>query len=94
MAALLVMRILNLTKLNLSKLFSEYTPYFQAHASVDINGVSENQIKKLKINSASKIIIRSSGTEPILRIMVEDKNEKIAKNLLNSIKNELILHKF
>ena len=41
-------------------------------------------IRKYEENGA-RIIIRPSGTEPILRVMVETKNEKKSKEILNKL---------
>lgn len=95
LCALLILKILNTTKKSLSELMSGFAPYFQAQDNVTLTQqFTKNPDEILKtINlCGAKVIIRPSGTEPILRIMVEHKDEKIAKNLLNLIKNELILH--
>lgn len=55
-----------------------------------------NSINKIKIKKTERILLRKSGTEPLIRIMVESlnkkKNEKIIKNIISIIKNTINLY--
>ena len=94
--AISLINILVRTKLSFAELLKGYEQYCQVNLNIKLQGKFEltaelkNLIEKYsKLNT--RIIIRPSGTEPVLRIMVEDKNkekaEKILENLKNYIKN-------
>ena len=42
-----------------------------------------------KIGSEGRLIIRKSGTEPLIRIMVETDNHELGNKLINEIKSSL-----
>ena len=54
-----------------------------------INSLNKN---KLFNNNKLRSLIRLSGTEPLVRILVEGKNAKIVKQNLAKIKNLLRTH--
>ena len=52
--------------------------------------INENQLKEIadRINSENKdgrVIIRPSGTEPVIRISIENKDQKTTENILETI---------
>ncbi len=98
--AILVLNILQSTKLSFEDLLKDYTPYFQLRKNIKLEKLTlptadilknEKLIKEInKLNKESvKVIIRPSGTEPVLRLFVEHSNIKTATNTLNKL-DELI----
>ena len=66
--------------------------YFQCNKNIAVNNNkkiinNKNLIKKIKElkTQNSRIFVRASGTEPVIRIMVECKNELLAKTTANEI---------
>lgn len=92
---ILICNILNITKLKISDLLRDYTEYHQTHSTININKnfkINENLnllIKKYE-NEGAKIIIRPSGTEPVLRIMAEHIDEKCSKNIVDVLKKYIL----
>ncbi len=41
------------------------------------------------MNGKGRVVIRKSGTEPIIRIMVEGNDSNFNKNIINNIKSSL-----
>ena len=95
LAALKIIEIMNISKIKSSKIFNLYKEYSQEK----INLVYKSKNKKLtKIiddlnnnktlnNSKIRSLIRLSGTEPIVRILVEGENKKLVKENSIKIKN-------
>ncbi|HOT50713.1 MAG TPA: phosphoglucosamine mutase, partial [Candidatus Hydrogenedentes bacterium] len=81
----------------LSVLANAYQPVPEAHAKVPVNGVwpSENALEDVRregeseINGVGCVVIRPSGTEPVIRVMVQHesirKAEALAKHLAGRI---------
>ncbi|OGB86463.1 hypothetical protein A3J41_02805 [candidate division TM6 bacterium RIFCSPHIGHO2_12_FULL_38_8] len=72
-----------------------YQKYAQKHATIALaSPVNQTQLKQLSSEyekkNACRIIVRPSNTEPVLRIMVEHKDEQTAEKILQDLKNELI----
>jgi len=60
----------------------------------NMSEINENQLKEIedRINSENKdgrVIIRSSGTEPLIRISIENKDQKTAKKILETIRKNI-----
>ena len=60
----------------------------------NMSEINENQLKEIadRINSENKdgrVIIRPSGTEPVIRISIENKDQKIAKKILETIRKNI-----
>ncbi len=97
LTAIVIGNILKTSNLTIEELLSDYTEYYQTRANIKTttNFSILEELKK-KINelekSGSKIIIRPSGTEPVIRLFVENKNKENAQNhikiLENLIKNQ------
>jgi len=99
LTALKVLELLNNSKIKTSELFNIYKSYTQEKINIPlskkINKETKHKIIKLykdlkKKNLHLRYLIRESGTEPLLRILIEGKdNKKVKKEikyLLNKIK--------
>ncbi len=94
LTALFILKILNVTNKTLSELVEGYTSFYQINDQIDLKN---NFVIKSKVQNAidcytkqgARIVIRPSGTEPILRIMVEHQNKEMAENILKNVKNLL-----
>ena len=88
-AALQVLEVMSKTGKNLNDLKSRFTKYPQVliniktKSKVNLQGESKltqavNSIES-KLSNTGRILIRESGTEPLIRVMVESANYKLAK---------------
>lgn len=99
LSALVVLDIINKSGKKLSELSAIYNPYPQKIINVRIaEKPSLNKfyslqkiIKKAEkeLGNEGRIFIRYSGTEPICRVMIEGKNEKILEKYSEIIPNEI-----
>ena len=89
-AALQVLEVMSKTGKNLNNLKSRFTKYPQVllnvrtKSKVSLQGESKltqavNSIES-KLSNTGRILIRESGTEPLIRVMVESANYKLAKD--------------
>ena len=89
-AALQVLEVMSKTGKNLNNLKSRFTKYSQVliniktKSKVNLQGESKltqavNSIES-KLSNTGRILIRESGTEPLIRVMVESANYKLAKD--------------
>lgn len=68
-----------------------YQKYAQVHESIPLNNIKLNNLEIKKIvtefekNYTSRIVVRPSNTEPILRIMVENTDEHTAITILEKL---------
>lgn len=72
-----------------------YTKYAQAHSSIPlqnkfIDRKMINVIVSKYLSADIRIIVRPSDTEPILRIMVEHKDQQHAEKILQELKNDFL----
>lgn len=72
-----------------------YTKYAQVHSSINLeNKTIDKKIISMIISKylspEARIIVRPSNTEPILRLMVEHKNEQKAQEILQQLKNDFL----
>ena len=97
LVAITLANILEVCKSTLSELLRSYSEYHQCRKNISItnkdkikeiieNEELKNFIKAHKNNKA-KIIIRPSGTEPVLRLFVEHENKIVAEKTLNELYN-------
>tara|TARA_B100000989_G_scaffold237805_1_gene184710 strand:- start:1048 stop:2403 length:1356 start_codon:yes stop_codon:yes gene_type:complete len=97
LAALKITEIMISCKSKASKLFNLYIDYPQEKLNLRYKNKNEKLIKtinslnnnKLFNNNKLRSLIRLSGTEPIVRILVEGKNAKLVKQNIIKIKNLL-----
>ena len=98
LAALKILEILSSTKDKTSKIFDIYKQYPQIKINLPIkkklNGNLNQSLKKIiknnKLNNPNlRYLVRKSGTEPLMRILVEGKNKDSVVNAAKRINNEI-----
>jgi phosphoglucosamine mutase len=83
----------------ISELCHKYTPVPQVLHNIKYNPDKKNileepsikqKIKQIeaRLDENSRLLIRKSGTEPVIRIMLESQNQSIVDDLIESIKSE------
>lgn len=92
LTAIVLMNILDLTKLSLDEILVDYSEYYQATKSLKLNSVfiMSEQLKQLiekQEKLGARVIIRPSGTEPVLRLFVEHEDKPTAEKFLKEIEN-------
>jgi len=89
MNAIIFANILQLSKLSIKELLANYSEYTQLRKNLPLTDCLslESQIIETIKNKYkdARIIIRPSGTEPILRVFVEHKEKYMAEKILNEI---------
>lgn len=93
--AIILANLLHLSKLNLKEVLCNYTEYSQERKNIALNNLDsissllESDAIQAKIieleKQNTKVIIRPSGTEPILRLFVEHKSKKLARKFINEL---------
>ena len=80
---------------NPAVLQKKYDKHVQKHATIELKQIkhSSSEIQKIvqefEKEYQARFVVRPSNTEPILRIMVEDQNEKNAEKILNELIEKL-----
>lgn len=92
LTGIIICNILNITKLSLCELLKDYKEFYQANFNIKLNSKFKfNENLYLLINKLQqddvRIIIRPSGTEPVLRLMVECEQKEKAEVILSKLKN-------
>lgn len=96
MTALQVLAVLIAKKIPASKLFKIFAPFPQKLDNIrfkDTNPLEKDQVKEIiaketkKLNGKGRILVRKSGTEPLIRIMVEAEDLKIVDKVIKNIGN-------
>lgn len=76
----------------LLKMLAKYKPYYQFNKNIKINELPENFeqiLTEITLPKNVRKVIRKSGTEPLLRIMIEGKTKAIVDKEFTKIANEL-----
>lgn len=95
LTSLKIMEIMLSSKRKLSDLASEMTTFPQRLINVRVTNKEkamndievQKEVKKAKdlLNGKGKVILRESGTEPVIRVMVQSKNESLCESLAKTI---------
>lgn len=98
-AALQVLSYAQKKQAPLSKITQVFQPVPQILKNIQINNKNilkkENVIKKIKeaendMNGKGRLIVRPSGTEPLIRIMAEGDDEKILTQIVDNVEKILL----
>ncbi len=98
LTSLKILEILKKSKIKTSELFNIYDSYPQEKINIPLNGKLKNElidkIQNLSVDCRKKkphlrYVIRESGTESLLRILVEGKNEAEVKKEIDNLSNNI-----
>ena len=82
---------------NLTNLFPLISQKHYEHISDDKKDISNSHLENLskemkeKIGNEGRVIIRKSGTEPLIRVMIETNNQNLSNEILDVVKTSLTL---
>ena len=82
---------------NLTNLFPLISQKHYEHISDDKKDISNSTLEnfskemKEKIGNEGRVIIRKSGTEPLIRVMIETNNQNLSNEILDEVKTSLTL---
>ena len=82
---------------NLTNLFPLISQKHYEHISDDKKDISNSHLENLskemkeKIGNEGRVIIRKSGTEPLIRVMIETNNQNLSNEILDAVKTSLAL---
>ena len=82
---------------NLTNLFPLISQKHYEHISDDKKDISNSHLENLskemkeKIGNEGRVIIRKSGTEPLIRVMIETNNQNLSNEILDKVKTSLTL---
>ena len=82
---------------NLTNLFHLISQKHYEHISDDKKDISNSHLENLskemkeKIGNEGRVIIRKSGTEPLIRVMIETNNQNLSNEILDEVKTSLTL---
>jgi len=96
MTALLVMKVMINEKKSLDQLSDglELVPQFNQNIEVDSSTISDEAIKIIadKANTEitdGRVLVRKSGTEPVIRVTIETQKQKTANIMIEAIKAQI-----
>jgi len=99
LSSLQILNIINITGKSLSEHCSDLKIYPQKMRNIKLKNITnfkitdglENLIEKIKQKNDGKIriLIRPSGTEPVLRILVEGEDNTLFEDILNQIEKKI-----
>ena len=82
---------------NLTNLFPLISQKHYEHITDDKKDISNSHLENLsnemkeKIGNEGRVIIRKSGTEPLIRVMIETNNQNLSNEILDEVKKSLTL---
>ena len=82
---------------NLTNLFPLISQKHYEHISDDKKDISNSHLENLskemkeKIGNEGRVIIRKSGTEPLIRVMIETNDQNLSNEILDEVKTSLTL---
>ncbi len=97
LAALKIVEVMSIKRINSNSLFNLYKNYPQVKINIFYEKISKQKKKKILSISKNKqfleksirTLIRFSGTEPLIRILVEGVDKKVVRNMANKIELEV-----
>ncbi|WP_421933002.1 phosphoglucosamine mutase [Phenylobacterium sp.] len=94
LAALQVLAVLKHTDKPMSELAHQFEPVPQRLENVRFAGgkpLEDEQVKKVlaaaevRLNGSGRLVVRASGTEPLIRVMAEGDDEKLVRDVVRDI---------
>jgi len=94
LAALQVLAVLKQTEKPMSELAHQFEPVPQRLENVRFAGgkpLEDEQVKKVlaaaevRLNGTGRLVVRASGTEPLIRVMAEGDDEKLVRDVVRDI---------
>ena len=94
LAALQVLAVLKQTEKPMSELAHQFEPVPQLLQNVRFSGgkpLEDEQVKKVlaaaqvRLNGSGRLVVRASGTEPLIRVMAEGDDEKLVRDVVKDI---------
>ena len=94
LAALQVLAMLKQTEKPMSELAHQFEPVPQLLQNVRFSGgkpLEDEQVKKVlaaaqvRLNGSGRLVVRASGTEPLIRVMAEGDDEKLVRDVVKDI---------
>ncbi|MES2341598.1 MAG: phosphoglucosamine mutase [Pseudomonadota bacterium] len=94
LAALQVLAVLKQTEKPMSELAHQFEPVPQRLENVRFAGgkpLEDEQVKKalaaaeIRLNGSGRLVVRASGTEPLIRVMAEGDDEKLVRDVVRDI---------
>ncbi|MFZ3005623.1 MAG: phosphoglucosamine mutase, partial [Phenylobacterium sp.] len=94
LAALQVLAVLKLADKPMSELAHQFEPVPQLLQNVRFAGgkpLEDEQVKKVlaaaevRLAGTGRLVVRASGTEPLIRVMAEGDDEKLVREVVNDI---------
>ena len=94
LAALQVLAVLKETDKPMSELAHQFEPVPQKLENVRFSGgkpLEDAQVKKvlaeaeLRLNGSGRLVVRASGTEPLIRVMAEGDDESLVRDVIRDI---------
>ncbi|MDO8381301.1 phosphoglucosamine mutase, partial [Phenylobacterium sp.] len=91
LAALQVLAVLKQTEKPMSELAHQFEPVPQRLENVRFAGgkpLEDEQVKKvlaaaeIRLNGSGRLVVRASGTEPLIRVMAEGDDEKLVRDVV------------
>ena len=96
LTGIILLNILSSTKQTLSTLLAEYKEFYIVKDNLKLTKKFEmtkelNALVDYFETQGARIVIRPSGTEPVLRVLVEHKDKEKAEFFLKNLKENIVL---
>ncbi|MCQ2556005.1 MAG: hypothetical protein MJ149_01600 [Clostridia bacterium] len=96
LTGIILLNILSSTKQSLATLLAEYKEFYIVKDNLKLNKKFEmtkelNALVDYFETQGARIVIRPSGTEPVLRVLVEHKDKEKAEFFLKNLKENIVL---
>lgn len=81
---------------NQNLLHKNYVKYIQKHTTIPMNNIKlspagiQQKVKEFEKKYSARFVVRTSNTEPVLRIMIENAHEQSVEKILEELIKELL----